>query len=147
MKKEARLLLDRALEALTRSIDHFNRPWATGREESVLIQIDRSFEMLLKSAIVHQGGKIREPRGKQTIGFDHCVRKCLTDGKGRTFGWKATALGTVAYSITWSARSSSNGGIVKPRALAVFRFMTSSNFVGCSMGRSAGLAPLRILST
>src|SRR5712671_2253206 len=79
MKKEARLLLDRALEALTLSIDHFNRPWPTGREESVLIQVDRSFEMLLKAAIVHQGGKIRERRAKQTIGFDHCVRKCLTD--------------------------------------------------------------------
>src|SRR2546427_11400640 len=33
-----------------------------------------------------------------------------------------------------------------PRALAVFRLMTSSNFVGCSTGRSAGLAPFRILS-
>jgi hypothetical protein len=27
------------------------------------------------------------------------------------------------------------------------RLMTSSNLVGCSTGRSAGLAPLRILST
>src|SRR5262249_1071748 len=27
------------------------------------------------------------------------------------------------------------------------RLIASSNFVGCSMGRSAGLAPLRILST
>jgi hypothetical protein len=27
------------------------------------------------------------------------------------------------------------------------RLMTSSNLVGCSMGRSAGRAPLRILST
>jgi hypothetical protein len=34
--------------------------------------------------------------------------------------------------------------MVRPSALAVFRLMTSSNFVGCSMGRSAGLAPLRI---
>src|SRR5262249_28374920 len=51
------------------------------------------------------------------------------------------------YSITWSARSSSDGGMVRPRALAVLRLMTSSNFVGCSTGRSEGLAPLRILST
>jgi hypothetical protein len=29
---------------------------------------------------------------------------------------------------------------------AVFRLTTSSNLVGCSTGRSAGLAPLRILS-
>jgi hypothetical protein len=46
-----------------------------------------------------------------------------------------------------SARCSSDGGIVMPRALAVLRLMTSSNFVGCSMGSSAGLAPFKILST
>jgi hypothetical protein len=32
-------------------------------------------------------------------------------------------------------------------ARALFRFITSSNLVGCSTGRSLGLAPLRILST
>src|SRR5262249_10878538 len=48
--------------------------------------------------------------------------------------------------ITSSARASSEGGIVRPRALAVLRLMTNSNLVGCSMGRSPGLAPLRILS-
>jgi hypothetical protein len=37
--------------------------------------------------------------------------------------------------------------MVKPSALAVFRLITSSNFVGCSTGRSAGLAPFKILST
>src|SRR6266851_1043582 len=50
-------------------------------------------------------------------------------------------------SITWSARCRSDGGIVRPRALAVLRLMTSSNLVGCSIGRSEGFAPLRILST
>src|SRR5947209_1494508 len=35
---------------------------------------------------------------------------------------------------------------VSPRALAVLRLMTSSNLVGCSTGKSAGLAPLSILS-
>ena len=36
--------------------------------------------------------------------------------------------------------------ILRPRAFAVLRLMTSSNFVGWSIGRSPGLAPLRILS-
>jgi ABC transporter substrate binding protein len=45
-----------------------------------------------------------------------------------------------AYSITWSARNSSVCGIVRPSAFAVLRLITSSNFVGCSIGRSAGLA-------
>src|SRR5215471_6395063 len=51
------------------------------------------------------------------------------------------------HSMTSSARARSDGGIVRPRALAVLRLITSSNLLGCSIGTSAGLAPLRILST
>src|SRR6266404_3151707 len=50
------------------------------------------------------------------------------------------------HSIT-SARSRSDCGIVSPSAFAVLALITSSNFVGCSMGRSPGFAPLSILST
>jgi len=50
------------------------------------------------------------------------------------------------YSITSSARASSDGGIVRPSALAVLMLMMSSNLVGCSTGRSEGVAPFRILS-
>jgi hypothetical protein len=38
-------------------------------------------------------------------------------------------------------------GIVSPICLAILRLITNSNFVGCSTGRSAGLAPFNILST
>src|SRR5262245_14790047 len=48
------------------------------------------------------------------------------------------------YSITSSARASSDGGISRPMAFAVLRLIVSSNFVGCSIGRSAGLAPCKI---
>jgi hypothetical protein len=58
-----------------------------------------------------------------------------------------TTSANAAYSITSSARTSNEGGTVRPSALAVFMLMMSSNLVGCSTGRSAGLAPLRILST
>ena len=34
-----------------------------------------------------------------------------------------------------------------PICFAVFRLITNSNFIGCSTGRSAGLAPFRIRST
>src|SRR5713101_3580648 len=37
--------------------------------------------------------------------------------------------------------------MVRPRAFAVLRLITSSNLMGCSTGRSAGVAPFRILST
>jgi NitT/TauT family transport system substrate-binding protein len=52
-----------------------------------------------------------------------------------------------AQRITSSAWKRSVGGMVRPRVWAVLRLMTSSNFIGCSTGRSAGLAPFKILST
>src|SRR2546425_5935970 len=57
-----------------------------------------------------------------------------------SFGWRT-------HSITSSARSRNDSGIVRPSALAVVRLMTRSNLVGCSAGMSAGFAPRRILST
>src|SRR5262249_8272537 len=51
------------------------------------------------------------------------------------------------HSITSSARASSVAGTSRPRAFAVFRLIRSSIMVTRSIGRSAGRAPLRILST
>src|SRR5215831_13874294 len=51
------------------------------------------------------------------------------------------------HSITSSARASRVGGISRPIAFAVLRLIVSSNFVGCSIGRSAGLAPCKIRLT
>jgi len=56
-------------------------------------------------------------------------------------------IGALVYSITLSARASTVGGTVMPSRLATNMLMLRSNVVGCCMGRSAGLAPLRILST
>jgi len=79
MQKEAKLLKEKAINSLLLSIDHFNRVSDLGRFEAVLIFLDHSFEMLLKSAILKKGGKIRDPRQKETIGFDRAVRKALSD--------------------------------------------------------------------
>ena len=79
MKREARLLLSKACDSLVLSIELFNRPHDRGRESSTLIQMDHAFEMLLKAAILHRGGRIREKRAKETIGFDTCVRRGLSD--------------------------------------------------------------------
>ncbi|MGD0290684.1 MAG: DUF3644 domain-containing protein [Candidatus Binataceae bacterium] len=80
MKKEARLLLGKAVDSFILSIDHFNRPSDVGRTSAVLILLDHSFEMLLKASILHKGGRIRKPRERQTIGFGECVRIAL-DGR------------------------------------------------------------------
>src|SRR5262249_40194516 len=53
----------------------------------------------------------------------------------------------VAHSITSSARASNCGGTVRPIARAVGRLMTSSILLGCTTGKSAGLAPLRMRPT
>src|SRR5262245_6455569 len=52
-----------------------------------------------------------------------------------------------SYSISWSLSPSSCDGIVTPSALAALRLTIKVNLLGCSIGGSAGLAPLRILST
>ena len=81
MRRESRLLLDKAVESLVLSVEHFNRADERGRTTTVLILLDHAFEMLLKAAIVHRGGKIREKRARGTIGFDACLRRALSDAK------------------------------------------------------------------
>ena len=49
-----------------------------------------------------------------------------------------------AYSMTSSAVASSVGGTVRPSALAVLRLIASSNFVGCTTGKSAGFSPFKM---
>ena len=81
MKRESKLLLNKACDALVLSIELFNRPHDRGRVSSTLIQLDHGFEMLMKAAILHLGGKIRDRSAKETIGFSACVRRSLSDGK------------------------------------------------------------------
>src|SRR5262249_23494008 len=51
------------------------------------------------------------------------------------------------YSITSSARASSEGGMLRPRALAVLALITNSYLVGACTGRLAGFSPLTMQST
>jgi hypothetical protein len=78
MKREAKLLLQKAIDALILSVEHFNSSREQGRVSAVLIMLDHSFEMLLKASIIHKGGQIRE-NSQFTIGFDKCVRTGLSD--------------------------------------------------------------------
>ena len=50
------------------------------------------------------------------------------------------------YSITSSARAITEAGTVMPSALAVLRLILRWKRVGCSNGRSAGLAPFKMRS-
>src|SRR5262249_17839703 len=75
-----------------------------------------------------------DAKGKMRLGL-HAVRS------------RSSRASHVGYSITSSASASNLSGISRPSALAVLRLITSSNFVGCSTGKSAGLEPFKILST
>lgn len=85
MKREPKILLGKAVDALVLAVEHFNSASDRGREEAVLILLDHAFELFMKATILHRGGKIREPRATETIGFDKCVRKLLTEGSLRCF--------------------------------------------------------------
>jgi len=80
VKREARLLLEKASDSMLLCIELFNRPNDRGRISSVLILLNHAFEMFLKAGLVHRGGRIREVKVNQTIGFDTCVRRGLTTG-------------------------------------------------------------------
>jgi hypothetical protein len=54
---------------------------------------------------------------------------------------------SAVHSTTSSTVARKLCGKVTPRAFAVFRLITSSNLVGCSIGKSAGLTPRAIRST
>ena len=80
MKRETRLLFNKACDSLILSIEFFNRPHEVGRVSSTLILLDHVFEMLLKAGILHRGGRIREKRANETIGVKSCIRRALSDG-------------------------------------------------------------------
>lgn len=79
MRREVRLLKQKAIDSLVLSVELFNRPRDEGRVVGVLSHADHAFEMLMKAAIRHRGGRIRKPREAHTIGFKDCVGKCLGD--------------------------------------------------------------------
>lgn len=81
MKRETRLLLQRAVDSLVVAIEHFNRSHDRGRPEATLILADHANEMLLKAAILEKGGRIRKRGAENTLGFEACVNLCLLDPK------------------------------------------------------------------
>lgn len=84
MRREARHLLDKAASSLVLAIELFNRPHEGGRTDAVLILLDHAFEMLLKSAIVHRGGRIREKVPSRRSASIRAYAKGLATGDGRS---------------------------------------------------------------
>jgi hypothetical protein len=104
----------------------------------------RLFEQIPPMSGLVQNAKILRASFRFTTKLGNCsvqsaIRICANSGPVR-------AAATNVYSITSFAKTSSVGGTVTPMACAVLTLMTSSNLLGCSIGMSAGFAPLSILS-
>src|SRR6267378_1323912 len=102
---------------------------------------EQRLEAVRCSASLGWGCSVRRPGGcpHQSTLYHGCALRCPCLAPSRCPAH--------AYLITSSAWKRMDGGRVRPRAWAVLRLMTSSNFVGCSTGNSVGLVPFRILST
>ena len=74
------------------------------------------------------------------------VRDDLSHGKDGSY-FEPFARPAPPYSISSSARARIDAGMAMPSAFAAVMLITSSNVVGCTTGRSAGLAPLSMRPT
>src|SRR5215831_15398586 len=88
--------------------------------------------------------KSRQKDNRQQADEEKCSTKAF---RSLAFATHGSLPPSSYYLITLSTLASTFGGIVRPICLAALRLMINSNFVGCSTGRLAGLAPFKILST
>jgi hypothetical protein len=92
------------------------------------------------------------PVGFHAFGDDGELQALALEQRLKAFGPGGLARDTHLmmrgyYSITSSASARRVEGTAMPSVLAVLRFITSSYLVGCRIGRSLGLAPLRSFPT
>lgn len=73
LKREARLLKDKAMASLRRAAGAFNDFDDVGRTSTVLLHTQHSFEMLLKAALVQHGIRVFDRRDGRAIGFEKCL--------------------------------------------------------------------------
>src|SRR5262249_32527844 len=93
------------------------------------------------------GARSKIPDGPQSRGLLRLRRERPRYRRAAEKRYEHATLHLRGHSITSSARSRKGSGTLNPIALAVLRLTTSSNLTGCSTGRSAGLAPCKILCT
>jgi hypothetical protein len=86
------------------------------------------------------------PLRNPIIGIDSCCARYERRRNGRAAAKQRDELAAF-HSITSSAMSNRSREISRFSALAVFRFITSSNLIGCSTGILPGFVPRKILST
>ena len=74
---EIALLKQSAVDSVRLAIELYNRPHPVARKKSVLMLLGHSFEMLLKAAILENGGSIHtQGENNQTIGLKKAINLC-----------------------------------------------------------------------
>jgi hypothetical protein len=73
LRREARILKDKAVASLRHGTAAFNSYDDEGRVSTILLHLQHSFEMLLKAALVQRRVRVFEPQLGQSIGFKKCV--------------------------------------------------------------------------
>ena len=91
--------------------------------------------------------ELRRPAGPVERGVGRQSLSRISKGGNPKGGNRPPGHSPTSHWITSSAFCITDLRIVRPSALAVFKLITNSNFVGCSTDRSPGLAPFKILST
>jgi hypothetical protein len=136
-----------------RHAGNLTRRSADSRQLGITCRMSESGSNLLVSPTADIEGTCREVREGskgEILAASRCFPLCPEGGHrqlDRRCPKSAKGRSKRAHSITSSARASSVGGISRLSAFAVLTLMISRNLVGCSTGRSAGLAPFNILST
>lgn len=73
MRREARLLKQKAVSSLRRAAQAFNSLDDEGRVTTVLLHIQHAFEMLLKAALVERRLRVFDPKTGRSIGFQRAL--------------------------------------------------------------------------
>lgn len=73
LRREANLLLGKALASMRRMARAFNDYEEDGRHTTVLLHLQHAFEMLLKAGLVQNQVTVFDKRLGRSIGFDKCV--------------------------------------------------------------------------
>lgn len=109
VKRRTQQLKKAATESLCVAIELFNRPSQVARDQSVMLMLAHSFEMLLKAIIFQKRGTIRDKGEQYTYRFGRCINVAhselnLLDAADLPMLWaikqdrNAAAHDTVAFS-------------------------------------------------
>lgn len=74
-RSEARILSTKALASLRRALQAFNGHDDDGRTTTVLLNLQHSFEMLLKATLVQRRFPVFDKKTGRSIGFEGCIRQ------------------------------------------------------------------------